>query len=107
MEAIGHFAFHAQDADQLTAHEQRHARLAFGIGQPRHRNPPRAPQAGRRLGRLPCRRVPDASAMLARMRSRRPSSQMPPLGTVLRDDKAIDAVTKWIAEDLARRAPSR
>jgi hypothetical protein len=47
--------------------------------------------------------APDVSAMLARMRSRRPSSQMPPLGTVLRDDKAIDAVTKWIALDLGKR----
>ena len=47
--------------------------------------------------------TPDASAMLVRMRSRRPSSQMPPLGTALRDDKAIDAVSKWLATDLARR----
>ena len=46
---------------------------------------------------------PDASAMLVRMRSRRPSSQMPPLGTVLRDDQAIAAVSKWLATDLARR----
>jgi mono/diheme cytochrome c family protein len=43
--------------------------------------------------------IPDASAMLVRMRSRRPSSQMPPLGTVLRDDKAIAAVEQWIATD--------
>jgi hypothetical protein len=34
--------------------------------------------------------------MLFRMKSRRPSSQMPPLGTVLRDDAAIAAVAKWI-----------
>jgi len=47
--------------------------------------------------------TPDASAMLARMRSRRPSSQMPPLGTVLRDEQAIEAVTRWLAADLARR----
>jgi cytochrome c553 len=47
--------------------------------------------------------TPDASAMLVRMRSRRPSSQMPPLGTVLRDDAAIDAIAKWIAMDLGRR----
>ena len=47
--------------------------------------------------------VPDASAMLARMRSRRPSSQMPPLGTVLRDDAAIAAIEKWIATDLAKK----
>jgi hypothetical protein len=47
--------------------------------------------------------APDASAMLARMRSRRPSSQMPPLGTNLRDDRAIEAISKWIAADLGRR----
>ena len=41
--------------------------------------------------------------MLVRMRSRRPSSQMPPLGTVVRDEEAIDAITKWIATDLTKR----
>jgi len=46
---------------------------------------------------------PDASAILARMRSRRPSSQMPPLGTVLRDEKAIAAIEQWIATDLMKR----
>ena len=39
---------------------------------------------------------PDASAMLARMKSRRPSSQMPPLGTNMRDEVAIAAVTSWL-----------
>ena len=43
------------------------------------------------------REAPAASAMLARMRSRRPSSQMPPLGTVVRDDEAIRAIEKWMA----------
>lgn len=46
---------------------------------------------------------PDASAMLVRMRSRRPSSQMPPLGTALRDDRAIEAIQRWIATDLKRQ----
>jgi mono/diheme cytochrome c family protein len=46
---------------------------------------------------------PDASAMLARMRSRRPSSQMPPLGTNLRDDAAIDIITRWMTTDLSKR----
>jgi hypothetical protein len=46
---------------------------------------------------------PETSAILVRMRSRRPSSQMPPLGTVMRDQEAVDAVTRWIAVDLARR----
>ena len=48
--------------------------------------------------------APDQSALLARMRSRRPSSQMPPLGTVVRDQQAVDAVAEWIATDLARGA---
>jgi hypothetical protein len=47
--------------------------------------------------------APDLSALLYRMKSRRPSSQMPPLGTVLPDQQAIAAVTKWIQEDLAER----
>ncbi len=46
---------------------------------------------------------PDLSALLYRMKSRRPSSQMPPLGSVLPDQEAIDQVTKWIQEDLAER----
>jgi hypothetical protein len=41
--------------------------------------------------------APNVSAMLARMRSRRPSSQMPPLGTVVKDQEAIDAIERWIA----------
>jgi mono/diheme cytochrome c family protein len=43
-------------------------------------------------------RTPEHSAMLVRMRSRRPSSQMPPLGTVVRDEAAVAALTRWIAE---------
>jgi mono/diheme cytochrome c family protein len=46
--------------------------------------------------RMLSREHPDASAMLARMKSRRPSSQMPPLGTNLQDEEAIAAVAKWI-----------
>ena len=37
------------------------------------------------------------------MRSRRPSSQMPPLGTVVRDQAATDAIARWIEADLAAR----
>lgn len=36
------------------------------------------------------------SAVLVRMRSRRPSSQMPPLGTVVQDRDAVDMMTTWI-----------
>jgi mono/diheme cytochrome c family protein len=41
---------------------------------------------------------PDRSALLLRMRSRRPSSQMPPLGTVLHDQQAITSIGRWISE---------
>jgi hypothetical protein len=51
--------------------------------------------------------APGTSAMLVRMRSRSPSSQMPPLGTVLRDQKAVDALTQWITGDLAALCRSR
>jgi hypothetical protein len=40
--------------------------------------------------------APDASAIVARMRSRRPSTQMPPLGTVLPDHDAIELLARWI-----------
>jgi mono/diheme cytochrome c family protein len=45
--------------------------------------------------------APGSSAILVRMRSRSPSSQMPPLGTVLRDDEAIRRMAEWIEAELA------
>ena len=48
--------------------------------------------------------APEQSALLARLRSRSPSSQMPPLGTVMRDQAAVDAVADWITRDLASLA---
>jgi hypothetical protein len=42
--------------------------------------------------------APDLSALVVRMRSRRPSSQMPPLGTSVPDRDAVDLVSAWIAE---------
>jgi hypothetical protein len=46
--------------------------------------------------------APELSTMLLRMRSRSPSSQMPPLGTVLRDEQAVAAISAWIATEAAR-----
>lgn len=40
--------------------------------------------------------IPEHSALLYRMNSRRPSSQMPPLGTVVIDSEAVALVQKWI-----------
>ena len=45
--------------------------------------------------------APERSAIAYRMRSRRPSSQRPPLGTVIADAEALRLVESWIAEDLA------
>ncbi len=42
---------------------------------------------------------PELSTLLLRMRSRSPSSQMPPLGTVLRDEQAVAAIAAWIATE--------
>jgi hypothetical protein len=40
--------------------------------------------------------APDLSAIHVRMKSRRPSTQMPPLGSVLHDREAVALVTEWI-----------
>jgi hypothetical protein len=50
---------------------------------------------------------PELSAILARMKSRRPSSQMPPLGTVVVDEAAVALLTKWIEADAAVWAARR
>jgi hypothetical protein len=39
---------------------------------------------------------PDLSSLVQRARSRRPSSQMPPIGTVVPDTKAVDLLTSWV-----------
>jgi Planctomycete cytochrome C len=40
--------------------------------------------------------APERSALLYRMRSRRPSWQMPPLGTSIPHDEATELVRRWI-----------
>lgn len=42
-------------------------------------------------------RHPEQSAILRRMRSRGPASQMPPLGTVVADREAVELLTRWLA----------
>ncbi|HET7903648.1 MAG TPA: hypothetical protein VFM17_03715 [Candidatus Eisenbacteria bacterium] len=48
--------------------------------------------------------APERSALLYRMTSRRPSSQMPPLGSVITDEKAVALVQRWI-EEMRRDGP--
>lgn len=55
------------------------------------------------LGDLTIRIVPgsaDSSQVVARMRSRDPLVQMPPLGTALADTEAIALIESWIENDL-------
>lgn len=44
---------------------------------------------------------PELSSLIERVRSRRPSSQMPPIGTVVRDRAAVDLLTAWVKSDPA------
>jgi hypothetical protein len=39
---------------------------------------------------------PELSALIQRLRSRRPTSQMPPIGTVVQDRAAVDLLTAWV-----------
>jgi hypothetical protein len=50
--------------------------------------------------------TPELSAAFVRMRSRQPSSQMPPLGTVIADREAMDLISAWISK-LPISAPDR
>lgn len=64
------------------------------IGRPSTWQVPGAPDGATQII---ARGTPDLSALLQRMRSRRPSSQMPPLGTVTPDRDAIALIESWIA----------
>ncbi len=68
--------------------------IATTVNQPGHWVVPSAPEG---TSRLVSPGKPDVSALLARARSRRPSSQMPPIGTVLADRAALDLLSAWIA----------
>ncbi len=46
--------------------------------------------------------APDLSALLLRMKSRRPSSQMPPMGSVMPDHDALNLISGWVREELTR-----
>lgn len=69
--------------------------LATTVGRPGHWQVPGAPEGSSQLIH-PNR--PDRSAIVHRTRSRSPSSQMPPLGSVVRDREAVDLLTAWVAE---------
>jgi hypothetical protein len=70
--------------------------LLTGVGQSSIFKVPAPTDAVERI----CAGRPDASVLVARMRSRHPLVQMPPLGTRIVDDEAVALIRKWIAEDL-------
>jgi cytochrome c553 len=39
---------------------------------------------------------PESSALIRRVKSRRPISQMPPIGTVIADEQGVDLLTSWV-----------
>jgi hypothetical protein len=66
--------------------------LSTTVGKRGHWVVPTAPDASHVItpGRA------DLSALVARAKSRKPSSQMPPLGTVVADREGVDLLTAWI-----------
>lgn len=70
------------------------AAVATTAGRPGHWAIPSAPEGTSRL-LTPGR--PDLSALFVRAKSRRPSSQMPPIGTTIADREALALVEAWIA----------
>ena len=51
-----------------------------------------------------CAGKPEKSVVVARMSSRDPLVQMPPLGTRIVDGEAVELIKRWIAEDLGQVA---
>ena len=61
--------------------------------------PSRFQPASWRNGERVCVANPDQSVVVARMSSRNPVLQMPPVGTRLVDDAAVALIRKWISRD--------
>ena len=87
-------------------------RPARGIAIPTRSSPRPAARAasscrGRKGTASACGRATPTRARIAvRIASRRPATQMPPLGTQVVDEEAVRLVRRWIAEDLGERGQS-
>jgi hypothetical protein len=68
------------------------AAIATALDQRGHWVVPEAPEQSRIIN--PGR--PESSAIIRRVKSRRPISQMPPLGTVIADRAAVELLTAWV-----------
>jgi hypothetical protein len=76
--------------------------LLTAVGRPSRFRIPDAADAVERV----CAGQPDKSVLVARMSSRHPLVQMPPLGTRIVDDEAVNLIRRWIAEDLGSPGPA-
>jgi hypothetical protein len=88
--SVGLFLQHEADRPATCAPDA----IATTVGRPGHWVVPTALPGTSQLvhaGR------PELSALLYRAKSRRPSSQMPPLGSAIADQRALALLTEWIA----------
>lgn len=77
--------------------EEAAAVLVTAVGKPSHFKVPAADDVVERV----CAGKPDKSVVVARMSSRHPVLQMPPLGSRIVDEEAVQLIRRWIAEDVA------
>jgi hypothetical protein len=75
------------------SHERREA-LTTAVGQPSRYRPPGGGETSLRIAPG----QPDGSLLALRMASREPLLQMPPLGTKVVDQEALDLIRAWILE---------
>ncbi|MFM8533180.1 MAG: hypothetical protein ACKOEC_06255 [Acidimicrobiia bacterium] len=68
------------------------AAIATTVGKRGHWVVPEATQASRVINPG----SPESSSLVRRVRSRRPSSQMPPIGSVVVDRQAVELITSWV-----------
>jgi cytochrome c553/mono/diheme cytochrome c family protein len=72
------------------------AATATTVGKRGHWVVPEAPQESRIINPG----HPESSSLIRRIKSRRPLSQMPPIGTVIVDTEAVEVLTSWVHGDL-------
>jgi hypothetical protein len=76
--------------------------LLTTVGRPSHFKLASAPEIVERI----CAGYPDKSMIVARIASRYPLLQMPPLGSQLVDEEAVTLITRWISEDVVSSEPT-
>jgi len=74
--------------------------IATTINKRGHWVVPEAPEASRVVNPG----HPESSTLVRRIKSRRPISQMPPIGTVVVDRDAVDLLTSWVQDNAAEIA---